>query len=219
MDATARQAVDALFANVGKALAAYQRLLRFRPSRFDRYAAELTKGNRLFATRFLSDKEIAGLKLFIGRGECTLCHRGPLLTSHEFFSLGLPFGTPGPDPGKGGALDQIRRDLFNCLGAHSDAAASDRDCPELNFLSKDKLGLLAAFKTPSLRNVARTAPYMHAGQLRTLAEVIDHYSRAPAVPFPEHSDIRPRKLTPEERAALVAFLGALTSTIDDPTSP
>ena len=81
---------------------------------------------------------------------------------------------------------------------------------------RDSLGVLANFKTPSLRNVALTAPYMHAGQFATLEEVVDHYARAPEVPFPEHTDIQPAPFDERDRAHLVAFLATLTSPIDDP---
>jgi cytochrome c peroxidase len=209
-----RAAIDGVFADAAKALAAYQRRLRFEPSPFDRYVEALARGNRLVASGILSEEQIGGLRLFIGRGQCTLCHRGPLLTSHEFFTLALPFGEPGPDQGRAGAFAAVRGDPFNCAGAHSDARPDD--CRELRFMSSDQLGFLAAFKTPSLRNVSRTAPYMHAGQLATLDKVIAHYSDAPTPPFPEHTDILPRRFSARERAQLVAFLFTLDSPVNDP---
>src|SRR6185503_13809323 len=186
----------------------------YRPSRFDRYVDQLSKGNRLFARLLMSNQEVAGLRLFVGRGQCTLCHSGPLLTNQEFFTLALPFGQPGPDQGRAAAFDAVEKDPFNCLGAHSDAGPSD--CRELRFMSRDRLGFLAAFKTPSLRNVALTAPYMHAGQFASLEEVLGHYSDAPTPAFPEHSDIVPRRFSGGEKRALAAFLATLTSPIDDP---
>ena len=69
---------------------------------------------------------------------------------------------------------------------------------------------LGAFRTPSLRNVARTAPYMHDGSLTTLEEVVEFYD-AGGRPNPNLSPrIRPLFLTGYEKAALVAFLRALT---------
>ena len=209
-----RAAIDRVFANVGKALAAYQRRLAFTPARFDRFVDDLRRGNRLLARRHLSEEEVAGLRLFIGRGQCTLCHSGPLLTGHEFFALALPFGAAGPDPGRAEAFAAVKADPFNCVGPHSDARA--QDCKELSFMSSDRLGFLATFKTPSLRNVALTAPYMHAGQLARLEQVIDHYAAAPVPPFPEHTDIRPRRLSATERRQVAAFLATLSSPIHDP---
>lgn len=206
--------VNRAFANIGKAIAAYERSLTFAPSRFDRYVSQVLRGNHLLARALLTSTESAGLALFIGRANCTLCHRGPLFSGHEFFSLGLPFGASGPDPGRAGAFDLLRKDPFNCRGRYSDAKRTA--CSELRFLADDRLGFLANFKTPSLRNVARTPPYMHAGQLATLSQVVDHYVRAPRVPFPEHTDIQPLNLNGLERAQLVAFLGTLSSEVLDP---
>jgi cytochrome c peroxidase len=162
----------------------------------------------------LNTEERAGLELFIGKANCTFCHRGPLFTGYEFFALGLPFGSSGPDPGRGAVAQLLLQDPFNCIGAYSDAKRET--CLELRFLSEDALAFLANFKTPSLRNVAVTAPYMHAGQFADLSQVLDHYDRAPGVPFPEHTDIRPLHLTEDEREQLVAFLGTLTSEVRDP---
>jgi cytochrome c peroxidase len=69
-----------------------------------------------------------------------------------------------------------------------------------------------AYKVPSLRNVAERAPYMHAGQIATLAEVIDHYDRAPAA-VTGHSELRPLRLTAGERRQLVAFLRTLSGPV------
>lgn len=217
LPASRRDEIDRAFANLGKTLAAYQRRLRFGKSRFDRHVDAMTAGDRRAARATLSEDERAGLRLFIGKAGCVSCHRGPLFTNHEFFSLGLPFGAAGPDAGRAAAHRLVRADPFNCLGQHSDAPAGA--CAELRFMSEDDAGFLGAFKTPSLRNVALTAPYMHAGQLATLEEVVEHYDRAPAVPYPEHTDIRPLGLTKAERGQIVAFLRTLTSPVVDAVAP
>jgi cytochrome c peroxidase len=212
-----QHAINVVFANVGKALAAYQRSLVLQPSRFDRYARELAKGNHLLARLWMSDEELAGLGLFIGRANCILCHSGSLFTNHEFFSLGLPFGAAGPDPGRAAAYKAVHADPFNCRGRYSDAPPEA--CKELQFMADDALGFLANFKVPSLRNVTKTAPYMHAGQFQRLEQVLEHYNRAPGVPFPEHTDIRPLALSLEEQAQIIAFLETLSSEIEDPHAP
>jgi cytochrome c peroxidase len=209
-----QHAINSVFAKVGKALAAYQRGLAFEPARFDRYARELAKGNHLLARLWMTDEELSGLRLFIGRANCVLCHSGPFFTNHEFFALGLPFGVAGPDHGRAAAYQAVRGDPFNCAGRYSDAPREA--CKELLYMANDALGFLANFKVPSLRNVTSTAPYMHAGQLQTLEQVLDHYNRAPRVPFPEHTDIRPLGLTSAEQAQIIAFLGTLSSEIRDP---
>jgi cytochrome c peroxidase len=68
---------------------------------------------------------------------------------------------------------------------------------------------LRAYKVPSLRGVAERAPYMHAGQYRSLGQVIDHYNRAPAAPAGV-SELKPLHLTKRERRELLAFLETLS---------
>jgi len=72
-----------------------------------------------------------------------------------------------------------------------------------------------AYKTPSLRNVAGRAPYMHAGQLASLDDVLAHYNRAAAAPFGK-TELRPLHLSPVELRQLSAFLKALTTPVAAP---
>jgi cytochrome c peroxidase len=100
----------------------------------------------------------------------------------------------------------VREDPFNCLGPYSDANPSD--CLELRFMVPDGHGMLRAFKTPSLRGVASRPPCMHAGQIDSLAEVIDHSAAAPEAPA-GHSELRPLRLSNEARRQIEAFLRSL----------
>jgi cytochrome c peroxidase len=102
----------------------------------------------------------------------------------------------------------VLRDEFNCRSRWSDAGTAQ--CAELEFLVADGDSLAGAFKVPSLRNVTARAPYMHAGQMRTLAEVLDHYNRAPAATTGT-SELEPLGLSVAELRELTAFLGALGS--------
>lgn len=70
---------------------------------------------------------------------------------------------------------------------------------------------LRAFKTPSLRGAASRSPYMHAGQIGTLQEVLAHYAAAPE----GHSELRPLGLSQEEREQLSAFLSSLEPQVSD----
>jgi cytochrome c peroxidase len=202
--------VDRVFVNVGKALAAFQRTLRLEPSRFDLFVRASLAGGRSDA---LTDAEKAGLRVFIGKGRCTQCHNGPLLTSGNFFSLAVPDAPDTFDPGRAAGIDLVRATPFNCQGQHADGRPS---CDELRFMSLDKGGFLFAFKTPSLRNVARTAPYFHAGNAPTLEDVIRHYVKAPKPAPPAHTDILPLELTTAEQDQLVAFLHTLSSPVRSP---
>ena len=94
---------------------------------------------------------------------------------------------------------------------------ADRKSSELGrFAVTRNLSEVGSFKTPTLRDIALTAPYMHDGSLKTLEEVIDHYNRGGAGSDKEKINpyisggIRPLNLTDDEKAALVAFMKTLT---------
>ena len=72
-----------------------------------------------------------------------------------------------------------------------------------------------AFKTPTLREVARTAPYMHDGSIATLDDVVDHYDRGGAADPSLSKEIRPLDLSADDKRALVAFLRSLSGRIDE----
>ena len=210
MNEAERDRVNRVFANVGKAIAAFERGILPRPARVDRFAAAPASGE---AEGIMTGPELEGLRLFIGKGGCINCHNGPLLSDNHFHNTGVP-AVPGlpEDRGRATGAPAVRADPFNCLGRYSDAAPED--CAELNFMTAGGEELERAYKTPSLRNVAARPPYMHAGQIGTLAEVLDHYNRAPEAPA-GHSEIRPLGLSPGEIAALEAFLRSL----DEEASP
>ncbi len=203
-----RETVTKVFVNAGKALAAYERLLLPGASRFDRYVEALVAGHE--KTDLLNRDERAGLRLFIGEAQCINCHNGPLFTNHEFHNTGVLSG-PGALPGMGrvSAAREVLADPLNCLGEFSDAGG--KGCAELRF-ARTGDELIGAHKTPSLRNVAETAPYMHAGQLATLSEVIDHYNRAPTA-MVGHNEVKPLSLGREKRRQLEAFLHTLTGPV------
>ncbi|MDX1616648.1 MAG: c-type cytochrome, partial [Candidatus Promineifilaceae bacterium] len=202
-----RLTVSTVFANLGKALAAYERLLQPGPAPFDAYVTALVEADEAAMAAAMTEDQVAGLKLFISRANCTQCHNGPLLTSNSFHNIGVPEGANGPDSGRFSGVQQALNDEFNCLGAFSDAEPDE--CAELLFAKTDSQELFGAFKVPTLRNVAETAPYMHAGQLATLAQVVAHYNGAPDSAI-GHSDLVPLGLTQAEQAQLVAFLESLT---------
>jgi len=200
--------VTRVFVNIGKAIAAYERRIQFGASRFDQYVAAVTAAQP--DSDILTDDEIAGLRLFIGKASCTQCHNGPLLTSNEFHNTGVP---PRPelamDHGRLTGATAVLSDEFNCRSRWSDAR--DR-CSELEFIVTGERTLDRAYKAPSLRNVAERAPYMDAGQFATLANVLDHYNRAPAAPV-GHSELHPLRLKAVELRQLEAFLRTLSGPI------
>ncbi|GAB3470764.1 cytochrome c peroxidase [Massilia terrae] len=206
LSASEQRDVSRVFANMGKALAAYEKSLQHGESRLDRYLGALADGDP-GASSQLSAREKNGLRIFIGKGSCVTCHTGPLFTDQAFHNTGIAPRVAGqPDLGRRAGIAKLRADEFNCLGQFSDAKPDQ--CTELNFLADDEAAATAAFKTPSLRDVARRAPYMHAGQLASLDEVMRHYRRAPRSAA-GHSELKPVRLSESEVADVVAFLGTL----------
>jgi cytochrome c peroxidase len=205
-----RRAVSRVFANLGKAIAAYEKTLHYGESRLDRYIDGVLRADPA-APQLLNGQEKNGLRLFIGKAQCVTCHNGPLFSDQQFHNTGVAPRTPGkPDFGRGAALAQLLKDEFNCLGPYSDARPGQ--CEELRFLSADDHALDGAFKVPGLRNAASRAPYMHAGQIGSLREVVAHYNRAPAAAA-GHSELKPLRLSDGEARDLAAFLETLDSPI------
>jgi cytochrome c peroxidase len=206
-----RETVTEVYVNIGKAIAAYERRIRHRPSRFDAYVETMVTTGRE-RSGLLTDDEIAGAKLFIGKANCTQCHNGPLFTNQEFHNTGVPAlaGLPA-DRGRAAGTHAVLADEFNCRSRWSDARGR---CSELAYMTVMAHELERAFKVPSLRDVAERAPYMHAGQFGTLADVLAHYNRAPAAPA-GHTELQPLRLKTSELRQLEAFLRTLSGgTID-----
>jgi cytochrome c peroxidase len=224
MDPSRRKDVNRVFANLGKAIAAYERTLSPGESRFDRYVRAVVAGDRE-GQQVLAPHEIRGLRLFLGKGQCATCHNGPLFTDQHFHNTGVPPREPAnPDHGRAAATAKVRRDEFNCMGAFSDAP--QEACQELRFMATDDPNLRGAFKTPSLRNVALRAPYMHAGQFATLEEVVAHYAQSPAAAVGHselahagqgHAERMPIRLSDSETRDVAAFLQALSGPIVEST--
>jgi cytochrome c peroxidase len=209
MNQDQQEGVDRVFANLGKALAAFERSIVPEETRFDRFANALAAGEEPEGDAVFSAEEIAGLKLFIGKANCSTCHNGPRMTDDAFHNTGVPAVAELPeDLGRESGARQVAADPFNCLGKFSDAGPEA--CGELRFMVKDGPGLTRAYKPPSLRGAATRSPYMHSGQIATLEEVIDHYARAPAAPLGE-TELHPLTLSERERQQLVAFLKTLAN--------
>jgi len=165
---------------------------------------------------------VKGLRHFIGKAQCVTCHNGPLFTDQQFHNTGVPpRDAASPDRGRAAATAKVRGDEFNCLGPFSDARPAQ--CQELRFMMIEDPALEGAFKTPGLRGVADRPPYMHAGQIATLEQVVRHYVEAPHAKVGHtelthmhtsktkstHVERAPIELTNAEAADLVSFLGTL----------
>ncbi|TPK61700.1 cytochrome-c peroxidase [Mesorhizobium sp. B2-4-19] len=203
-----RDAINRVFANIGKAIAAFERSIEPAQTRFDRFALDLATGAEPKGDAVFTREEILGLKLFIGKANCVTCHNGPRFTDNGFHNTGVqPVADLPPDRGRVDAVAQVEADPFNCFGAYRDGDVSA--CGELRFMVKDAPELVRAYKTPSLRGAATRPPYMHAGQFSSLDEVVAHYAKA-AASLGGTTEIHPLQLSDRERAALVAFLKTLS---------
>ncbi len=202
---------DSLVTDLAKALAAYQATLHSPRTPFDDFRDALLRGN---ARRAATYPEAAqrGLKLFIGRGRCSVCHAGPRFSNGEFADIGVPFFVEGGvDPGRYGGLQQVMASPLNRLGAYNDVAGEDpRAVPTRHLLIEPRH--FGEFRVPGLRQLTRTAPYMHNGSLATLEAVVRHYSELNEERL--HADgeriLRRLDLSAQESADLVAFLRSLS---------
>lgn len=183
------------------AIAAFERTLVSKPENvpFDRFA----RGDQAA----LSPEAKRGLTLFQGKAGCITCHDGPLASDESYHNLGVPENpTFRTDP-----LRQITLRYQHVI----------RGVPESVYRTADRdLGLYyttkrdddrGKFRTPSLRELKYTAPYMHNGVLRTLEEVVAFYDHGGGNDPNKSKVMRPLGLTEQEKKNLVAFLLSLSS--------
>ncbi len=211
MRAEDRKSVTRIFTNVTKAIAAYERRLVSRDAPFDRYVAGLESGDeeKLDA---ISPSAKRGLGLFIGEAECVNCHNGPAFTDEAFHNLGLgprPW-LPRRDEGRWEGVAAVQNTELNATGAMSDAREGEA-AEWLKYLKRTPEDH-GQFKTPSLRSVELTPPYMHGGHFQTLEEVVRFYSTLDEQPTVGHREemLEPLGLSDREVDDLVAFLRSLT---------
>jgi cytochrome c peroxidase len=204
--------LDRAFANVGKAIAAFERTIVTGDAPFDRFARALRKGAEIPTYPAAAQR---GLKLFVGRGGCINCHHGGELTDREFHNIGLTDDTGiFNDPGRFDGIRLVRQDPFNAAGPFTDHRAESATFGLRHLAERQEAW--GEFKTPTLRNIAKTAPYMHDGRFATLADVLDFYStlKGAVVTGADRQHLKPLNLDQRERDDLTAFLETLTA--EDP---
>lgn len=205
-----QQAVNRVFANTGKLIAAFEETIVSRNSPFDRFAEGLRENDEE-KRQALSPTARRGLKLFVGDAGCVLCHSGPNFSDSEFH--GVFFSSReglDNDRGRYAVIPGLLKNIFNSRGPYSDAPVTEYG--KLRYVYRT-IELRDKFKTPSLRNAARTAPYMHTGEMPTLEAVVDYYSDiSDKIPDGDHRErsLKPLGLTEREKTDLVEFLRALT---------
>jgi cytochrome c peroxidase len=206
---------ELVLVNVAKALAAFQETIVTGRTPFDDFRDALERGDTAALRRYPLTAQ-RGLAIFVGRGRCSVCHFGSNFTNGEFDDVGVPhFAEKGRvDTGRFGVIAALKASPFTLRGHYNDdpLAAPGLATRYVEPLHRN----WGEFRVPSLRNVARTAPYMHNGSLATLADVVRHYSEVDEDRLhgtPGQRLVRPLRLTPEEKADLVAFLETLSSDV------
>ncbi len=211
MTAEDQATVDVIFANVGKAIAAYERLILTGPAPADDYIAVLLSEGEEAAEGLISEDAVRGLGVFIGKGNCHFCHSGANYTNNEFHNIGLgPRDWLRPeDTGRFDGITALLASPFNGTGPYSDDPAAAE--VTLNYLAQTS-EQLGQFKVPSLRNVASHPPYMHGGHFETLIGVVTFYSELDEEPDWGHREdlMEPLELHESAIADVVAFLEALS---------
>jgi cytochrome c peroxidase len=202
---------ETLLVDSAKALAAFMETLVSGPTPFDDFRAALARGDAGAARRYPAAAR-RGLALFVGTGRCSVCHFGPAFTNGEFSDVGVPFfvGRGRVDAGRHGGIKQLRASPFNLLSRHSDDRSRE-SATKTRYVELQHRNF-GEFKVPALRNVARTAPYMHDGRYTTLRDVVRHYSELNEERL--HADgeriLRALRLSPGQVDDLVAFLESLS---------
>lgn len=170
---------------IAKAIATYQLTFTSRKSDFDYFL----EGN----TKRMTDQQLSGLHLFRTKARCMNCHNGPLFTDGDFHNLGLTY---------------YGRDKYEDLGRYN--------------ITKNPQDV-GKFKTPGLRNVLRTRPWFHNGLFDNIEGVMNMYSNGMPQPKPKPEQlndplfpktdvhIQRLNLSKEEKEAIIAFLGAITT--------
>jgi len=160
-----------------------------------------------------------GFQVFLAEGRCVSCHAieqdHALFTDHLFHNIGVGINDIQPQ------VPELTRAFLKAKAEGADVDVTVLTNPDVSHLGRfavvEDLSTVGAFKTPTLRNVALTAPYMHDGSLETLRDVVVHYNNGgvfheddPVNPFLS-GGIRPLNLTEDQIDDLVAFMEALTS--------
>lgn len=196
-----QEAVNRVFATIGKSIAAYERQVNSAAAPFDRFVAGEAQA--------LSPAAQRGFQHFL-RLQCNICHTTPLFSDDEFHNLGLS-SPAAPDQGRAEGLAMLQHSPFRGTQRYADGEPVVRAEDY-----RTGAALIATFRTPGLRELKYTAPYGHNGAFATLDAWMEHYEDVVALP-PERflgalsPSLPTVKFTPEEQQELIEFLLSLSS--------
>lgn len=188
---------DITMDNLAKAIAAFERTIVSKPGPVDKFLM----GDK----SALNDSQKRGMELFTGKANCIACHNGPLLTDNGFHATGVP------------EIPELKKDADRVATRHF--FATDQKYPEprkvdcdhgREFITKSQADR-GKFKTPSLRELKWTAPYMHNGAFETLDDVVEFYMKGGGDHANKDPLLKPFNLNDQEFDDLIAFLEALSS--------
>jgi cytochrome c peroxidase len=207
----AQQSPQAVLVNTAKALAAYQETLVTSRTPFDVFRDALERQDFATAARY-PDAAQRGLQIFLGQGNCNMCHSGPRFSNNEFHDAGVPYfiDETTVDQGRFGGLNLLLSSPYTLVGKWNDDPTKSGAWAVQNV--RQSHADFGTFRTPSLREVSATAPYMHNGSLPDLAAVVSHYNEIDLERM--HADgeaiLVPLNFSEAEQQDLVEFLETLS---------
>lgn len=200
---------EATIARTGQAIAAYERTLVAADSAFDRFMAGDANA--------VNDSAKRGFALFRGKARCSRCHTFsdamPFFTDFSYHNTGVAANHPN--------FDTLAREAFAVADTDSAKTVIDRLAQQDGGHELGRLLIsyqvfdIGAYRTPSLRNVALTAPYFHDGSARRLADVVRFYNEGGKANLNREWELAPLSLTADEQNDLVAFLETLTGQLPE----
>ncbi|CUH48885.1 cytochrome-c peroxidase [Ruegeria atlantica] len=202
---------ELVLVNTAKTLSAYLETLATGRTQFDDFRDALENQDLAAAANYPEAAQ-RGFQLFIGRGNCVLCHNGPRFSNNEFHDAGVPYflSETEVDDGRFGGLNFLLSNAYTLDGNWSDDP--EKQGAWVVRSVRRSHSDFGTFRTPSLRGVAETAPYMHDGSLIDLDAVIRHYSEIDTERL--HADgeaiLSELNLSEQEIADLAAFLESLS---------
>ena len=193
---------DVTLDGMAKAIAAFERTALSGNSAYDKYRSadpdkpetfgvlseSQKRGMVLFGLRLSEDDPYKVASALLKKANCTACHAGDNFTDEMFHNIGV-----GADPATGKLAD-VGRFEISPIGSKNPAERG-------------------AFKTPTVRDITRTGPYMHDGSEKTLAEVVEYYNKGGHKNPTLDADMKPLNLTDQEKADVVEFMKALTGEV------
>jgi cytochrome c peroxidase len=206
----ADQSTQTVLVNTAKTLAAYQETLVTNTTPFDVFRDALERDDFVAAAGY-SEAAQRGLQFFLGRGNCSVCHSGPQFSNNEFHDAGVSYFLDGTtvDQGRFQGLKFLQSSPYTLAGAWNDDADKSGAWAVQNV--RQTHADFGTFRTPSLRGVAETAPYMHNGSLPDLASVVRHYNEIDLERMHAEGEaiLLPLNMTEVEMSDLVEFLESL----------